>query len=153
RGSRDRRADGQAASRADLREARDRLDRGARPDRNRPRHRAARHIDVAPRIGSEAWAELLDCRAMTDAPPPTLIVVVEDDEPSRVAMSRLLRACGFEPALFDCAEAYIAAPPSMQPLCLILDVGLGGMSGIDLQHRLRAAGCALPIIVTTGQRD
>ena len=90
---------------------------------------------------------------MTDAPSPTLIVVVEDDEASRVAMSRLLRACGFEPAVFDCAEAYIAAPPSTQPLCLILDVGLGGMSGIDLQHRLRAAGCALPIIVTTGQRD
>jgi FixJ family two-component response regulator len=90
---------------------------------------------------------------MTDAPPPTLIVVVEDDEPSRVAMSRLLRACGFEPALFDCAEAYIAAPPAAAPLCLILDVGLGGMSGIELQRRLRAEGSALPIIVVTGRRD
>ena len=84
---------------------------------------------------------------------PALIAVVEDDTPSRVAMGRLLRAGGFEPALFDSAEAFIDTPPARTPLCLILDVNLGGMSGIDLQRRLRQSGSALPIIVTTGRRE
>ncbi|HJZ76990.1 MAG TPA: response regulator [Vicinamibacterales bacterium] len=89
---------------------------------------------------------------MLDATTSALVAVVEDDEPSRAAIARLLRASGFETAVFDCAEAYIAAPPA-SPLCLILDVGLGGMSGIDLQQRLRSAGGAPPIIMTTGRRD
>ncbi|HMF95241.1 MAG TPA: response regulator [Vicinamibacterales bacterium] len=89
---------------------------------------------------------------MVDEATPALVVVVEDDEPSRAAIARLLRASGFKTALFDCAEAYMAAPPA-SPLCLILDVGLGGMSGIDLQQRLRRAGGAPPIIMTTGRRD
>jgi FixJ family two-component response regulator len=90
---------------------------------------------------------------MVDGLTPALIAVVEDDAPSRAAIARVLRAGGFEAALFDCAEAYVAAPPARSPLCLILDVTLGGMSGIELQHHLRAAGSRLPIIITTGQRD
>ena len=58
---------------------------------------------------------------------------------------------GFEPALFESAEAYLDASPA--PLCIIVDVQLPGMSGIDLQRRLRAAGSAPPIIVTTASRD
>jgi FixJ family two-component response regulator len=84
---------------------------------------------------------------------PALIAVVEDDAPSRVAIGRLLRAGGFEPALFQSAEAFIDAPPARRPLCLILDVNLGGMSGIDLQRHLRQSGSALPIIVTTGGHE
>jgi FixJ family two-component response regulator len=82
-----------------------------------------------------------------------VVAVVEDDVPSRVALGRLLAAGGFEPALFDSAEAYMQAPPCRPPLCLILDVHLGGMSGIDLQRQLREAGSTLPIIVTTGKRE
>jgi len=89
---------------------------------------------------------------MVDHATRALVAVVEDDEPSRAAIARLLRASGFETAVFDCAEAYMAAPP-LSPLCLILDVGLAGMSGIDLQQRLLTAGGAPPIIVTTGRRD
>ena len=84
---------------------------------------------------------------------PALVAVVEDDAPSRVAIGRLLRARGFEPALFHSAEEFIEAPPARPPLCLILDVNLGGMSGIDLQRHLRQRGSALPIIVTTGRRE
>jgi FixJ family two-component response regulator len=80
------------------------------------------------------------------------VAVVEDDAPSRTALGRLLRASGFEPALFDSAEAFIEAPPCA-PLCLILDVHLTGMSGTDLQGRLRKAGSSTPIIVTTALRD
>jgi FixJ family two-component response regulator len=88
---------------------------------------------------------------MVDEETPALIAVVEDDAPSRVAIGRLLRAGGFEPALFHSAEAFVDAPPARTPLCLILDVNLGGMSGIDLQRHLRQSGSALPIIVTTGR--
>jgi FixJ family two-component response regulator len=80
------------------------------------------------------------------------VAVVEDDAPSRNALGRLLRAGGFEPALFDSAEAFIEAPPCA-PLCLILDVHLTGMSGTDLQGRLRRAGSSTPIIVTTALRE
>ena len=80
-----------------------------------------------------------------------LVGVIEDDEVSRSAMSRLLLAGGFEPAVFESAEAFIASPPRGL-LCLIVDVHLTGMSGIALQGQLRAHGCTVPIIVTTGDR-
>ena len=70
--------------------------------------------------------------------PPLVVAVIEDDASARTALGRLLRASGFEPALFESAEAFIdASPPS---LCAIVDVQLPGMSGIELQQRLRAAG-------------
>ena len=83
--------------------------------------------------------------------PPVVVAVVEDDPPSRIALGRLLRAAGFEPALFESAEAYIDAAPT--PTCIVVDVQLPGMSGIELQQRLRAAGPAPPIIVTTSRRE
>ena len=60
-------------------------------------------------------------------------------------------AGGFEPALFESAEAYIDASPN--PLCIVVDVGLPGISGIELQQRLRDAGTAPPIIVTTANHE
>jgi|SRR5688572_18627836 len=83
--------------------------------------------------------------------PPLVVAVVEDDAPSRTALGRLLRAAGFEPALFESAEAYIEASPT--PTCIVVDVQLPGMSGIELQQRLRAAGQAPPIIVTTSRYE
>ena len=88
---------------------------------------------------------------MSQSKPPLVVAVVEDDAPSRTALGRLLRAAGFEPALFESAEAYIDAAPA--PTCIVLDVQLPGMSGIELQQRLRAAGPAPPIIVTTASHE
>ena len=88
---------------------------------------------------------------MGTSQPPVVVAVVEDDAPSRIAMGRLLRAAGFEPALFESAEAYIDAAP--MPICVVVDVQLPGMSGIELQQRLRAAGPVPPIIVTTSRRE
>ena len=86
------------------------------------------------------------------APVPR-VVVIEDEKPSRDALGRLLKAGGFEPALFDGAEAFLAAGRGDDPLCLIVDVQLGGMSGLDLQQHLRLAGCPVPVIIMTGQRE
>lgn len=80
------------------------------------------------------------------------VAVIEDDEISRHAIGRLLQAGGFEPALFDSAETFLLAPPSRDWLCLIVDVQLPGMSGIDLQRTVRAENSDLPIIITTGNR-
>jgi FixJ family two-component response regulator len=81
----------------------------------------------------------------------TVVAVVEDDAGLRKAIGRLLRAARFTPLLFDSAEAYLAASPA--PLCIIMDVRLPGMSGLDLQERLRAAGNAPPIIIITASHQ
>jgi FixJ family two-component response regulator len=88
---------------------------------------------------------------MSTSKPPMVVAVVEDDAPSRTALGRLLWAAGFEPVLFESAEAYIDA--SAAPTCVIVDVHLPGMSGIELQQRLRAAEAAPPIIMTTSKRE
>ena len=70
---------------------------------------------------------------------PPLVAVVEDDAMSRAAIGRLLRTGGFEPALFDSAEVFLASPLKRAAHCVIVDVHLAGMSGLDLQDKLRAA--------------
>jgi FixJ family two-component response regulator len=89
---------------------------------------------------------------MLDEPPSSRVAVIEDDAVSRSALGRLLQAGGFEPALFSSAETFIASWANRAWLCLIVDVHLTGMSGIDLQQRLRSEGCEVPIIITTGDR-
>lgn len=89
---------------------------------------------------------------MLTQPNPALVGVIEDDDVSRAALGRLLLAGGFEPALFDSAEAFIASPPQRTPCCLIVDVHLTGLSGIDLQDRLRGQGSEVPVVITTGDR-
>jgi FixJ family two-component response regulator len=86
-------------------------------------------------------------------PGALLVAVVEDDEPSRGAIGRVLRASGFETVLFDSAEAFLKAPAEPVPLCLIVDVHLTGMSGFDLLTRLHETRHSLPIIITTGDRE
>ena len=89
---------------------------------------------------------------MLDEHRPALVAVIEDDDASRHAMGRLLRVSGFEPALYESAETFIASPPNRSLSCLIVDVHLTGMSGIDLQEKLHSEGSEVPIIVTTGDR-
>jgi FixJ family two-component response regulator len=90
------------------------------------------------------------CTAMADEQSSAAhIAVIEDDDLERGALGRLLQAGGFEPDLFDGAETFIAARPTRRWLCLVVDVQLGGMSGLELQRLLRAEGSTLPIIMTT----
>jgi len=80
-----------------------------------------------------------------------MVAIIEDDESARNALGRLLQVGGFEPAMFDSAETFIASHDDGW-LCLVVDVQLTGMSGIDLQRRLRSAGSQVPIIVITANR-
>lgn len=78
-----------------------------------------------------------------------LIAVVDDDAELRTAFGRVLRAGGFEPVLYGSAEQFLASPPAAPLLCLVLDVKLGGMSGLDLQRRLKTEGSTVPVVVMT----
>ena len=89
---------------------------------------------------------------MVDERSPALVAVIEDDENARGALGRVLQVGGFETALFDSAEAFISARPHDALLCLIVDVQLTGMSGFDLQMRLRSEGFEVPVIIITGNR-
>jgi FixJ family two-component response regulator len=80
---------------------------------------------------------------------PPLVVVVEDDPSSRTSLGRVLRAGGFETAMYASAEEFLESPPEPTPICLLLDIQLGGLSGLELQRRLRAQGSRVPFIAIT----
>jgi len=82
-----------------------------------------------------------------------LVVVIEDDPASQKTLARVLRAGGYDAAIYASAEDYLAAPPPSPPLGLLLDVHLGGMSGLDLQRRLKKQGSTLPVIIITAFDD
>lgn len=85
--------------------------------------------------------------------PRAMVVVVDDDHAVLKAMARLLRAGGFDPVAYSSAEQFLASPPDQLPVCLVLDVRLGGMSGLDLHRRLRTLGSSLSVIVMTAVDD
>ena len=77
------------------------------------------------------------------------VAVVDDDESFARALSRLLRASEFEVCTFASAEEFLGATALQPPDCLVLDMQLGGMSGVELQQRLRELGHPSPIIFVT----
>ena len=77
------------------------------------------------------------------------VAVVDDDESFARSLERLFRASGFEVRTYPSAEAFLAPTPLPQPDCLVLDIHLGGMSGLDLQRQLCEAGNPVPIIFVT----
>lgn len=82
-----------------------------------------------------------------------MIAIVDDDEPLREALGSVLKAAGFLIDTFPSAEEFLASPHRQEIACLILDVRLPGMSGIELQRRLFESGCTIPIIFVTAHGD
>lgn len=82
------------------------------------------------------------------------VVIIVDDDPSfRMFLSRLVQTVGLKSILFTSAEEFLAAPQPDGPACLVLDVQMPGLSGLDLQRELTQRGRALPIVFTTGHGD
>lgn len=81
------------------------------------------------------------------------IAVVDDDESLCRSLSRLLRATGIQPITYPSAEAFLADKKHPQFDCLVLDVRLGGMSGIQLHRQLSAEGKKTPVIFITAHDD
>jgi len=87
---------------------------------------------------------------MNNAP---LIHVVDDDDSLRTALLRLLGAAGFEARGYASTGEFLLHAPSDRHGCLLLDIRLPGVSGLDLQAALQGRGVALPVIFLTGHGD
>jgi FixJ family two-component response regulator len=88
--------------------------------------------------------------AMASVP---LVLIVDDDEGIREALTDLLRSVGVETKSFGSTRELLDAAPADRPGCLILDVRLPGLSGLDLQAQLARSGNTRPIIFMTGHGD
>jgi len=81
------------------------------------------------------------------------VAVVDDDDNFCRSLGRLLRAAGMQPIMYNSAEAFLADTKHPRFDCLLLDVQLGGMSGIELGRRLVSEGRHAPFICITAQDD
>lgn len=86
------------------------------------------------------------------APTPT-IFVVDDDEAVRNALRFLLRSVGLNAGLFASAAEFLKSYQPDEPGCLVLDVRMPGMSGLELQQQLNLRGAMIPVIFMTGHGD
>ena len=86
-------------------------------------------------------------------PKTGVITIVDDDEPLREALGSVLKAAGFVTDAFASAEEFLDSPQRSKTSCLILDVRLPGMSGIELQRRLLDANSDIPVIFVTAHGD
>ncbi|MFE1600022.1 response regulator transcription factor [Methylobacterium sp. ID0610] len=83
---------------------------------------------------------------MSDTP---TIAIVDDDEAVRLATASFVRSLGYEARTYASAQDFLRDEPGVPPDCLITDVQMPGMSGVELQEHLRAEGRTLPVIVVT----
>jgi len=82
-----------------------------------------------------------------------VVFVVEDDASVREALSSLIRSVGLRAELFSSAQEFLKHQRPDAPACLVLDVRLPGLSGLELQRELAARGHSIPIIFITGHGD
>jgi len=82
-----------------------------------------------------------------------LISIVDDDESMREAIQSLLRSVGFRAKTFASGEQFLQSDQIEHTACLILDVRMPGMSGLELQRRLMATQCRIPIVFVTAHGE
>jgi FixJ family two-component response regulator len=88
---------------------------------------------------------------MPEATP--IVFVVDDDISVRESLEALIRCAGWEPRAFASAQEFLGHPRVQAPGCLVLDVALPGLNGLELQRRIAADRAELPIIFITGHGD
>jgi FixJ family two-component response regulator len=82
-----------------------------------------------------------------------IVAVVDDDPEMRTSVARLLSAFGFIAKTFDSAETFLVCASTSNAACLVVDIQLGDISGVELAHQLTAEGFRIPIIFMTGLDD
>ena len=85
---------------------------------------------------------------MTESEP--MVFVVDDDPSVRTALNRLIRSMGMQVEVFKTANEFLSRQQYEGPSCLVLDIRMPGLSGLDLQEELVKANITLPIIFITG---
>jgi FixJ family two-component response regulator len=88
---------------------------------------------------------------MTEKPP--VVIIVDDDASFRTFLSRLVGTVGLNALPFSSADEFLRATRPDVPACLVLDVQMPGLSGLDLQRELKQSGLQLPIVFITGHGD
>lgn len=96
---------------------------------------------------------VMESRQGTSATERSLVSVVDDDESVRESLPDLLREFGFAARAFSSAEEFLLSDCVEETRCLILDVAMPGMNGLDLQQELRIRGQEIPVIFITAQKD
>ena len=86
-------------------------------------------------------------------PSSSLISIVDDDDSVRESLSGLIRSVGFRVTVFASAEEFLNSNHLSDTDCLILDVRMPGMNGLDLQRRLAASHMSIPVIFITAHGD
>ncbi len=81
------------------------------------------------------------------------VIVIEDDESMRSALARLIRSVGLRVQTFSSAQEFLGSPLPEGPSCMVLDIRLPGMSGLQLQETLERTHLSIPIIFITGHGD
>jgi len=84
---------------------------------------------------------------------PLAVVVVDDDESVRESLPDLLKEFGFAVAAFSSADEFLLSDTVDRTMCLVLDIAMPGMSGLDLQKELKSRGYKIPIIFITARKD
>jgi len=82
-----------------------------------------------------------------------VVHLIDDDEGVRQAVAFLLSSAGLAVRVHESAVAFLEALPSLQPGCIVSDVRMPGMDGLELQRRLKSLGVTLPMIIMTGHAD
>ncbi len=82
-----------------------------------------------------------------------IVVVVDDDESVRESLPDLIREFGFAAHAFSSAEEFLASNIVGQTRCLVLDIAMPGMSGLDLQRELKGRETGIPVIFITAQKE
>ncbi len=86
-------------------------------------------------------------------PASSMVFVVDDDQSVREALSGLIRSVGLNVETYASAHEYLRRQPQQSPACLVLDVRMPGLSGLDLQRELANQGREIPIIFVTAHGD
>jgi FixJ family two-component response regulator len=87
---------------------------------------------------------------MREPEPDPLIAIVDDDPSAREGLSSLVRSAGWRAETFASAREFLARPGRQAPSCLVLDLQMPGLSGLDLQKRMAEVGLEVPIVFLTG---
>jgi FixJ family two-component response regulator len=109
-------------------------------------------ISQGPRMSStHLFSPVLGASVMADVTP--IVFVADDDVSVRESLQLMIRCEGWQPGAFASAQEFFARPPALVPNCLILDVSLAGLDGLDLQRRVSIERPEMPIIFITGNGD